>query len=339
MSILFIGHYDDGSTSGMRGEYLKEILKPTDFTVANIDFPLRATTRLFRSIGWRSKRGPLIKNINDYVLSVIGNKWDYDLVWVEKGVFIEPSIIERLSKHSKKTVHFTPDPAFTYHRSRLFYKALRFYDCCVTTKSFEKDHYIKNGVKQLIICTQGFDPKLHKPYYSFEEKKGIVFIGHREKDREEIIAKLLDKKYPVTLAGNDWGRFAKKNKLNPHLTYLGNGIFGEQYARVLSGGLLSLGLLSKIIPEQHTTRTIEIPACGTALVTEKNSETEKIYTAEEAIFFRDADELFAKVEYAFAHQDWLQGLTKNGLKKVQEGGYDYGSILQHILKQVYHQPS
>ena len=37
------------------------------------------------------------------------------------------------------------------------------------------------------------------------------------------------------------------------------------------------GLLAKWVPELHTTRTFEIPACGTALVTERNSETALVF--------------------------------------------------------------
>jgi spore maturation protein CgeB len=335
MKMLYIGHYDVGSTSGMRGEYLKEILQPENYKVANIDIPLKATGRLFRSFGWRFKKGPLIKNINNYILSVIDNNWAYDLVWVDKGVFVYPSVIEKLKQHSGRLVHFTPDPAFTYHQSHLFYKALPYYDYCITTKSFETGYYHQKGVKQLITCTQGFRPDVHKPYHSFEEKKGIVFIGHHEKNREEIIKMLLDKNYPVTIAGIGWGKFAGKYKNKNRLTYLGEGIFGEEYARTLSGGLISLGLLSKIIPELHTTRTFEIPACGTAVITERNEETTKIFSDTEAFFFSSNEDLAATIDQAFADMEWLHNITKAGYKKVTEGGYDYKSILQGILNHIY----
>jgi spore maturation protein CgeB len=334
MTVLYIGHYDEGSTSGMRGGYLKKILQPQSFTVANIDIPLNATNRFFSSLGWRYKIGPFISNINNYILSVINNQWNYDLVWVDKGVFIKPSILKRLRAQSKKMIHFTPDPAFTYHRSSLFYKAIPFYDACITTKSFEENAYRQAGAKQLIITTQGFKPGLHKPYHSFEQKKGIVFIGHHEKNREEILTALLEKKYHITLAGIGWASFVKKNSSQYNFNYLGNGIFGTAYAEKISGALLSLGLLSKIIPELHTTRTFEIPACGTALFTECNAETEKIFAADEVFFFGSKNELLEKVDAAFSNRLMLQEVTEKGMKKVREGGYDYETILKNIIQQL-----
>ena len=285
----------------MRGELLKEILKAQKFKVANIDIPINATNRIFRSLGWRYKMGPLINNINNYIISVINNQWNYDLVWIDKGVFVKPSIIKKLKEQSKKIVHFTPDPAFTYHRSRMFYKAIQYYDACVSTKSFEEQAYLEAGTKQLIITTQGFQPMLHKSYHEFKEKQGIVFIGHHEKNREEILAALLEKKYHITLAGIGWASFAAAYK-NTTLNYLGDGIFGDAYAKTISGALVSLGLLSKIIPELHTTRSFEIPACGTALITERNAETQELFTEDEVLFFSSKEELLEKTDAAFGNR-------------------------------------
>ena len=47
------------------------------------------------------------------------------------------------------------------------------------------------------------------------------------------------------------------------------------------------------------------------------------------------DDLVKKVEYAFDNREWLQNITASGYKKVTEGGYDYKSILERILKQIY----
>lgn len=334
MEILYIGHYEQGSTSRMRGEYLKEILNPSLFTVADINIPLLHTNKIARSFGWRYKKGPLISNINQFIYKVINGKWKYDLVWIDKGVFIKPFVVEKLRKNSAKLVHFTPDPAFTYHTSSLFYKAIPNYYCCITTKSYEIPLYEKQGAK-VLFCTQGYHPAVHKPYFSFAEKRGLVFIGHHEKWKEEIIAKLLEQNMYVTLAGINWKHFANKYNKNSLLNYTGSGIFGEEYAKAISRAQIGLGFLSKLAPELHTTRTFEIPACGTALVTERTTETEKIYSEEEAIFYSSSTELLEKINYALNHLEWLQKITENGYMAVRKGGYDYKSILEKLIQQIY----
>jgi spore maturation protein CgeB len=333
MRVLYIGYYNEGSTARMRGEYLKDILSAAVFKVINIDIPLHNTSRLLRSFGWRYQKGPLINNINNYILDNLKDDFRYDLVWIDKGVFIQPAIIEKLKKDSATLVHFTPDPAFTYHRSKLFYKALPLYDYCITTKSFEIKDYETFGVKT-IFCTQGYDPQLHKPYHSAAEKSGIVFIGHKEDEREYIIAKLIEARIAVTIAGNHWDKFAAKRKNNNCLVYKGKGIYAAAYAQEISGAKIGLGFLSKWIPELHTTRTFEIPACGTALVTEDNSETKTIFSNEEAIFYKKPDDVLPAVSYYLSHPEVLNELTAKGHKKVTEGGYSYKEILKGILKRI-----
>jgi hypothetical protein len=333
MKVLYIGHYDVGSTSRMRGEYLREMLAGSTFRVINIDEPLRITPRIMRSIGWRYKKGPLIKNINDHIKKNIGDDHNYDMVWIDKGVFIKPEVIFSLRKHSRKLVHFTPDPAFTYHRSKLFYEALSQYDYCITTKSFEIQSYKNYGVKT-IFCTQGFDPKVHKPYHEFREKQGVVFIGHKEEEREYIVAQLVEKNIKITIAGNHWDKFSAKRKHKSNLIYKGKGIFGEDYARELSGALLGLGLLSRWVPELHTTRTFEIPACKTALVTEHNPEIGSVFSDDEVIYYDDPQEAVTKIEHYVLKRDKVASLAENGYRKVTEGGYSYPDILAKLLKQV-----
>lgn len=334
MKVLYIGHYEEGSTSRMRGEYLKQILPEASFTVIDINPVLLATPRLFRSIGWRYKIGPLITNVNNHVRQTLKNDYSYDLVWIDKGVFILPDIISALRAKSKKIVHYTPDPAFTYHRSSLFYKALPYYDYCITTKSFEIESYKQYGVNT-IFCTQGFDPKVHRPLHAPNEKQGVVFIGHKEDEREYIVSQLIDRNVKVTVAGNHWDKFYAKKKHNLNLVYKGKGIFGNEYAQELSSALIGLGLLSRWVPELHTTRTFEIPACGTVLATEHNPEIGSIYADDEVIYFDDADEAVEKVAHFVTKRDKAIAIAEKGYNKVIAGGYNYRDILKNILRQIY----
>ena len=334
MKVLYVGHYMPGCTTHMRGEYLKKLLSPEEFRVVDIDFPIAETSPLFRSIGWRFKSGPFIWKINHYFEKRIRDEGNFDLVWIDKGVFIRPEILEKLKSSSNTLVHYTPDTAFTLNRSELFYKALPLYDYCITTKSFEIKYYEERKVKHLLYCTQGYDPGLHKIYNSFHKKQGIAFVGLYEDSRAEVIARLMEKKYQVSLAGAGWKSFAHKFKNKDNLSYLGEGLFGEAYAKLISGSLMGLGLLAKKFPELHTTRTFEIPACGTALVTERNEETKSYFNEDEAIFFSDINELVERIGTLMVQQESLKAISEKGYQKITGGGYDYSSILTGLLNKM-----
>jgi len=335
MKVLYVGQYSDGTTSKMRCKVIQKILKPSIFQVIDANIPFYKTHRLLRSFGFRYKKGPLINNINKYIIAALKEE-TYDLIWVDKAVFLTPKTTALLRSRASKLVHFTPDPAFTFHKSKLFLKSLPNYDFLVTTKSYELEHYYKYiKTEKVLYATQGFDAKLHKPSKQlFSKKEGFVFIGHYEDQRAVVLEKLLQNDIKITLAGIKWYQFAKKHQNNPNLIYLGNGVYGEDYVKTLQKAKMAWGALSKWVPELHTTRTFEIPACGTALVTERNTETQLFFKDDEAIFYTNENDLIEKITFFMNNDKPLEVLTKKGTSRAVTNAYDYNSILNAILKTI-----
>jgi spore maturation protein CgeB len=379
MNILYIGQYTSGTTSKMRADQLAQILKTKSYNLIDTHIPFHQTTRLWRSLGFRYKRGPLIRKINRYIISEVNRSLDqktdrkidklyskntpidldtnpsnhlttsspnnltthqptnlFNLIWIDKAIFLTPKTTAYLKSLTDTLVHFTPDPAFTFHKSHLFRKSLSLYDFAITTKRYELAFFEKYLKKEKVIyATQGFDKKLHKPIIPYKEKKeGVLFIGHQETERAEVLQSLLDADIPVTVAGIKWETFIKQNQSNKKLHYLGKGFYGEDYVRSLSGYQFSWGSVSKWIPEQHTTRTFEIPACGTALITESNAETKSFFNDDEAIFYDSMEEMIDKIRYYQNHPVELEQLTAKGMERVHRDGRDYESILRDVLRKI-----
>jgi spore maturation protein CgeB len=333
-SFLYIGPFGKGSTSWMRINSIQNFLVDYNFHVINTDLINIELNRLSLSVGWRFKFGPMISSYTRYLMKNISEK-SYDVVWIEKGVFIEKKVILYLRNKAIKFIHFTPDPAFLYHYSKHFSASLYLYDFCITTKNFEIEYYVNYCCRNLVLCTQGFDATIHKPYVAFESKQfDVSFIGHFEKERAMLIQKIIDQGFSIVLAGINWGKFARKNNRNRNLTYLGSGVYGNDYGRFISNSYFSLGLLSKWIPEGHTTRTFEIPACGTALLTEFNDETKRFFNDSEVVFFNSDEDLLEKLKYLLNHKFELKELSEKGKRCVNEKGFDYDSIMKNILREV-----
>ena len=331
-SFLFIGPYSKGSTSIMRVNYIIAALKPNQTKLIDVEVPFFETNRIFRSMGSRWKIGPLMRAVSNYVRKQINPLEKYELVWVDKGVYVSPDIIEELRAKTIFLIHYTPDPAFTFHRSRYFFKAVQYYDFCITTKSFEMEAYNKAGAQKMIYCTQGYDKAIHHPYYSFNEKdKDVTFVGHYETYRGKVVKCLLDAGIQVHIVGFKWKRFCNKYKAYSNLHFHGDGIFGEDYAKFISSSYISLGLVSKWIPELHTTRTMEIPACGTLLVTELNNETIELFEKDEAVFYEDIDELTQKISSLLEDKYAIEEYIIKANKRLAISKYDYESIVFDIL--------
>ena len=132
---VYIGIYTEGSTSKMRGDKLKSLLKNWKFDVIDTDIPFYRLNRLVRSIGFRYQAGPAIRAVNSFIAEHLTES-HYDLIWVDKAILITKEITKILRAKGIKLVHYTPDTAFFGNRSKRFYDSIDLYDFLVTTKKF-----------------------------------------------------------------------------------------------------------------------------------------------------------------------------------------------------------
>ena len=160
MKILFVGPLDEGQTSRMRMEALREL--------GNTIIPLNSqsgwdkASRLSRRIQQQLAAGPVVKKINSDLLELaIENK--PDLLWAEKQEFIYPETLKLLSRSSVKLLHFTPDPYFslTWKRTRLSDACMPLYDYTLTSKKYELSKY-QRVCKSVIYVPLGYSESVHR---------------------------------------------------------------------------------------------------------------------------------------------------------------------------------
>lgn len=335
MKVLYIGQYTEGTTSKMRADTLKKQLQPTVFKVIDTHIPFYNTHKLWRTFAFRYRLGPTVIAINTYIIKELGQS-SYDLIWVDKATFISLATTKRLRQQTKQLVHFTPDMMFFANKSKAFLKSINLYNLLVTTKRKELPFYDNYTNRERVkLVTQGYDPNIHKSLVPYEEKSdSVLFIGLAEPSRVDIIQYLIDRNIRVELAGFGWSRFVKRNAGHQYLNYLGTAVYGKDYSKLISSSKLALGLLSKRFPELHTTRTFEIPACGTALLTEHNEEMDELFNKDEVIYFSSNEELAEYIHFYLKNPLELEAVTKKGQQRVLNSGYDYPSIIASILDSI-----
>ena len=100
----------------------------------------------------------------------------FDLIWIDKAVYVTPKTTHLLRRLTNKMVHFTPDPAFTFHQSHHFMDSLSFYDFAITTKSYEIKFFEKSfwaGQRTDTICYK------FTPFYQLIPAKLLVRAVYR----------------------------------------------------------------------------------------------------------------------------------------------------------------
>ena len=333
--ILYIGQYSEGATSKMRADELKNIIGTDCFDIIDTNIPFFNSSKWIRAVGFRYKVGPLISRINRFIIKNL-KKRNYDLIWVDKAIFITKNTTEQLRESTDKLVHFTPDCAFYANSSTYFNSSVALYDKLVTTKSFEMNNYNQLvSANKIVLVTQGFYKQIHRVNQGVEKKKHVLFIGLCEPSREDLLSFLVENGVFVVIAGFGWEKFNKKYLSTGRVNYLGSGVFSKEYSQLISSSYFALGCLSKKFPETHTTRTFEIPACGTILVTEKNDELASFYNEDEVVFYENKLELINKLNYLFSKPQEMQLIAAKGHSRVHRDGRDYASIIKNVLDEVY----
>lgn len=337
MKVLYIGQCEIGSTSRMRYNVINS-LSDSEAQLIDTSQSINRVNKLFNSIGWRFNLGPLIWKVNKSITQfLLKDKNDFDVIWIDKGVFIYSSVLLKLKSRTKLLVHYTPDTAFLGNYSRYFVSSMHLYDFLITTKSFELEFYLKYVEKsKIILIPQGYDPKVHYPRCDFSQKNNsITFIGLHEPYREEVLISLLESGFYIVLGGVGWRNFLKKysSRIN-QITFLGDKVVNDQYAAAISTSKFALGLLSKKFPELHTTRTFEIPACGTCLITEENEEINSFFSVEECVKFRSTEDLIQRLNYIKTHPDLLESITLNGYHRNKKESRDYPSQISNVFQMI-----
>jgi spore maturation protein CgeB len=116
-----------------------------------------------------------------------------------------------------------------------------------------------------------------------------------------------------------------------NLFFEGDAIFGDHYAEVLSQAMLGLGLVTRRFSELHTTRTFEIPACGTALVTQDNAEIRAVFGEGDVVFFEEFSDLAGQCRQLLQQPELLRELTARGHQRVVQSGCHNDGMVQRVL--------
>jgi hypothetical protein len=346
MKILYLGDIALGQTCLMRMRALERL----GHRVCGVNTveAWRKAAWLQRQIQRRLHRGSVVDGINQAVLDA-SREFQPDLVWADKQEFLRPETLHELRKSGARLVSFTPDPYFTlaWKRTPLMDAALREFDVFVYCKSYEKADYEALG-KQVIYMPLGYCDETHRPLSTGDPRwsSSVGFLGGWEPRRERLLHQVATTGVDLKIWGGYWeflndGRATLRRRIilnqlagpepftihrDPILSPCLNGgeVYGDDYSLALSGAKIGLGFLRKVCPDQHTTRTFEIPACGSMLLADRTDEHREFFKeGEEADFFDSVEELVEKIRFYQSHEAIRLRVALAGRQRSITASYAY----------------
>lgn len=337
MRLLYVGTLEWGTTSLQRMRALAGLvddLYSFDTRIFLNEYVLRTP---WQRIKIRLQWPPLVRSIGDALLREV-KRYRPDCVWIDQGILFPSKILDAIKKiHSCVLVHYTPDSLNSPGMgNRLFRQALSKYDVCFTNKKCELENYKKLGSKQVFYSWQGYDPSIHRPLeLSAEEHEkfcsDVVFVGQYMTARAQFI-EYIEKNINcrIKLYGRGWANGPTGHTLGS----LEQGwVYGDDYAKAVSGAKIALCFLNREVKDEYTSRSFEIPACGTMMLAERTKVHQSLFEEDkEAVYFETAEELLDKVKYYLAHDDIRKRIADAGYRKIISSRYSWLDRMADCLK-------
>jgi spore maturation protein CgeB len=355
--ILFLGQISEGQTSRMRMRALSRL----GYNVEGVQ-----TARPWSNISWLQRQwqrrlgsGNTVKQINELVLGK-AREFRPDIVWAEKQEFLTAETIDEIRRLGARLIHFTPDPYFSleWKRTRLMDTAIGAFDVLVYCKTYERPAYERLG-KPVVYMPLGYCDEVHRPlpapdgHWNCE----VGFLGGWEPRREHLLHDVAASGARLKIRGGYWnflrdGRWSLRRHIilkqlaggesfSFHKDALlsdalqGGEVYADDYARALTGAKIGLGFLRKVCPDQHTTRTFEIPACGSLLLADRTSEHEEFFReGREAEFFASSAELVDKVSFYRKNEASRRQIASAGRTRCETGRYAYVHRLRDAFQSI-----
>jgi spore maturation protein CgeB len=334
--VIYCGVLGEGETSRMRFEALRRCGHCVEGVDTSTGLPRTKilVSRVARKAGWV----PDWSSANSRLLArSIALK--PDIIWIDKGLSIRPSTLRRIKALDSKVqlIHYSPDDmSGTHNRSRQYRSSVPVYDLHVTTKSFNVGELRAEGARDVLFLNNAYCPETHRPVpLSKEEKKDfgcqVGFVGTFEEERANAIWFLVNNGIPVRIWGDGWQHWARHHR-HPLLLVETASMRGAEYTKVVCALDINLGFLRKLNRDLQTTRSVEVPACGSFLLAERTAEHNRMFREGiEADFFETWDEMLGKCKYYISHADERMAIAAAGRRRCTDSGYSYDGQVTAVL--------
>lgn len=263
-----------------------------------------------------------------------------DLLWIDKGLTIRRETLQKARKAAPGLViaHFNPDDPFGpgwRHGWETFLAALPEYDCLFVPRRANVAEYQQKGARRVVheLPGWGFDPRIHKPYELDERSRArfacdVGFIGAFEEPRAKMLLEL----GRAGIEARIWGPWPKKY-WQPNLRIEPGPLYGDTYGKALSSFRIALCFLRKYNRDGHTSRSVEIPACGAFMLAERTEEHLALFEpGKEAEFFSSVDEMVDKVRYYLNHESERAKIAYSGRERCLRSRYSNQELMARRLR-------
>ena len=336
LKVLYVGDLTPGGTCRARMRTFLDLGHEVDV----IDTGRHVFNSIMERVLAKSGFPPDKMHANDRIQDFLETTLVYDMLWVDRGLVIRPETLAfaRCVSSRPLIVSYSGDAMGRwFSTSRAYLQSVPLYDLHVTTKRSNIAELYSFGARDVQCVYSSYDEHTHAPTSMCSEDREaygghIGFVGRFEPDRPALLRALAEAGGAVRVWGSNWYSRVRSQK---NLRIEGAGLWGLNYAKGLSNFDINLCLLSKWAGDLHTTRSVEIPACGGFMLAERTIEHAEMFEeGKEAEFFASTAEAIDKCEFYTRHRDLRQQIAGKGRERCIQSGYHHRGQLSRVLDHV-----
>ena len=256
-----------------------------------------------------------------------------DLIWMFKGMEIEPQTLKQLRDQGYFLVNYNPDNPFhfsgTGSGNKNITASIGIYNLHFSYDRGIRDRIVKEYKVPCEILPFGFElsEELYKESARQEESLKLCFLGNPDKERVQFIERLAER-LPVDVYGNDWDK--KTN--HPNIKCFGP-VYQDGFWKTLYRYRVQLNLMRPHNPASHNMRSFEIPGVG-GIGLYPDTPDHRDYWKEKDIIF-----LYKSVDDCIEKANYLLNLSKEDALKIRnharthsiKEGHSYAQRAQQVL--------
>ena len=288
--------------------------------------------------------GPLISKLNrDLIAQCILAA--PEIIFIYRGTHITSSTLRKIKTALPACIligYNNDDPFAPNHPPYLwrhFIESIPEYDLMLAYRHSNLLEFLNAGAKKVELLRSWFIGERNHPVELNETERlsfgsDVVFVGHFEPDqRLEYLEEIVKQGFKLRLFGPPkyWEKPLAQSPVLGNLPPV-RMVWGREYNLALSGSKVALCFLSKLNRDTYTRRCFEIPSTRTLMLSEYSKDLASLYQeGVEADYFRDRDELIAKLDYYVKNVESRKQVANNGFEKVHAAGHDVDSRMREML--------
>ncbi len=274
------------------------------------------------------------------LLRQIGDRRLFDVALVDCGDVIGPISLACIRSRARIVGNYNADnpyrnPVTEGHRWTLFRRVAKHYDLSVTQRRSHVEQEMRAlGVTNPMLVWQCADEVAHRPIEPGPEwASEIAFVGTWMPGRGAFLAALIDLGLPITIYGARWHKAPEYRHLAPAIR--AGHLHGDDYAQAIGGAKVALVLLNEANDDLHTSRSVEIPAIGTAMCAPRTAHHQQLYAEnEEAVFFSCVEECAAQCSRLLADRTLGERIARAGQRRFVANGTSNEVLMGQIIERL-----